>query len=100
MGDVGVLEAECGQAKGAYVFISAAAAQQVLEVCHVEVFGHACLALDQEVSCGMGSEPAACESCRGCVPCAAGWYSDKAGANKCIPCPGQPRPYSPPGSTS
>jgi len=99
----GVFEASCGApaTKGAFVFILRAAPKQALRVCDVEAFQHSCLADDgKELECDLGLQPSSCEDCRGCVPCPAGFYSDKLGPYKCTPCPGSPQPYSPPGSTS
>lgn len=47
----------------------------------------------------MGYEPSAFDSCSCCVPCPAGYYSDKVGAYQCTPCQGNPQQYLPAGST-
>eukprot|EP00961_Rhodomonas_salina_P136369 1834659-Rhodomonas_salina.1 len=104
----GVFEASCPPAtKGAFVFIRRATDGTILEVCELEVYGHACVS-EEEVECPLGYGPSACTDadalCRGCVPCMAGTYSDKVGPYACTPCPGHglygEPPYSPEGSTS
>jgi hypothetical protein len=97
----GVFEASCAAAsQGKYVFIRRSTPSQDLILCNVEAFAHQCLTDDEELSCAPGYEPSSCDSCRGCTPCAPGTFSDEQGTGACKPCPGNPRPYSPPGSTS
>eukprot|EP00961_Rhodomonas_salina_P014998 201521-Rhodomonas_salina.1 len=68
----GVLEFEaaCAPAvKGRFVFILRAAPRQILEVCDVEIFAHACMP-GAELLCPLGYQPAPCtdaQFCPGCV---------------------------------
>eukprot|EP00961_Rhodomonas_salina_P191535 2585218-Rhodomonas_salina.1 len=89
--------------KGRFVFVTHGSPSRELRLCEVEIFSHECLAEDAPLMCGLGYEPSTCESCRGCVPCGVGTYSDEIGDKACRPCPGpvdEARPYSPEGSTS